>query len=367
VPMAVGLGAEALAIPAGAELVLDGGAGTLTVAPAAARAAVASRAQARRARDRAAAESDAGLPAVTADGVRVRVLVNAATRAEAQAGLRAGAEGIGLLRTELAFLDAPAWPTEAAHRAALEPVLAPLAGRTATVRVLDFGADKTPPFLRGTAQRGLSLLLGHAGELEAQLRAIGAAGAATELRVLLPLVESPDQIAAIRPLLPVGAQLGAMVETRAAVAAAHEIAAAADFVSIGTNDLTADVLGADRFRPGAAVAHDPRVLAAIAATCEAADAAGRVLEVCGEAAGDPLLQPLLVGLGVRELSTGAARVGATRAAVRALDASAARRMAGAALAAPDAAEVVALVRQAGQAAAERLDRDRPVVAVGPEP
>jgi multiphosphoryl transfer protein len=367
VPMAVGLGAEALAVPAGAELVLDGGAGTLTVAPAAARAATARRAQAGRARERAAAESDAGLPAVTADGVRVRVLVNAATAAEAQAGLRAGAEGIGLLRTELAFLDAPAWPTEAAHRAALEPVLAPLAGRTATVRVLDFGADKTPPFLRGTAQRGLALLLGHVGELEAQLRAIGAAGAATELRVLLPLVESPDQIAAIRPLLPAGAQLGAMVETRAAVAAAHAIAAAADFVSIGTNDLTADVLGADRFRPGAAVAHDPRVLAAIAATCEAADAAGRVVEVCGEAAGDPLLQPLLVGLGVRELSTGAARVGATRAAVRALDASAARRMAGAALAAPDAAEVAALVRQAGQAAAERLDRDRPVIAVGPEP
>ena len=85
------------------------------------------------------------------------------------------------------------------------------------------------------------------------------------------------------------------------------------------------------------------------------------------AVGDPLLQPLLVGLGVRELSTGAARVGATRAAVRALDAAEALRMARAALAAPDAAAVVALVRQGGHAAAERLDRDRPVVAVGPEP
>src|SRR5215217_9463371 len=149
--------------------------------------------------------------------------------------MAAGAEGVGLLRTELAFLEAPAWPTEDDHRAALAPVLNALPGLTATVRVLDFGADKTPPFLAGTAQRGLALLLGHAVELEAQLRAIGAAGAATELRVLLPLVESPDQIAAIRPLLPVGAQLGAMIETRAAVAAAHEIAAAADFVSIGTN------------------------------------------------------------------------------------------------------------------------------------
>jgi len=293
--------------------------------------------------------------------------VNAATAAEARAGLRAGAEGIGLLRTELAFLDAPSWPSEAAHRAALEPVLVPLAGRTATVRVLDFGADKTPPFLRGTPLRGLALLLGHAGELEAQLRAIGAAGSATDLRVLLPLVESAGQIAAIRPLLPAGAQLGAMIETRAAVAAAPAIAAAADFVSIGTNDLTADVLGEDRFEPGAAVAHDPRVLAAIAAACDAARDAGRVVEVCGEAAGDPLLLPLLVGLGVRELSTGAARVGATRAAVRALDVDTARRMARAALAAPDAGAVATLVRQAGHAAAERLDRDRAVVAVGPEP
>ena len=82
------------------------------------------------------------------------VLVNAATAAEAVAGLRAGAEGIGLLRTELAFLEAAAWPGDAAHRAALAPVLEPLAGRTATVRVFDFGADKTPPFLRGTPARG---------------------------------------------------------------------------------------------------------------------------------------------------------------------------------------------------------------------
>jgi phosphoenolpyruvate-protein kinase (PTS system EI component) len=367
VPMAVGLGAGALALPGGVELVLDGAAGTLTAAPSAARSGAARAAQARRAREREAAEAAAALPAVTSDGVAVRVLVNAATAAEAQAGLRSGAEGIGLLRTELAFLDAPAWPTEAAHRAALEPVLAPLTGRTATVRVLDFGADKTPPFLRGTPLRGLALLLGHAGELEAQLRAIAAAGAATELRVLLPLVESATQIEAIRPLLGAGVQLGAMIETRAAVAAAPAIAAAADFVSIGTNDLTADVLGEDRFGSGAAVAHDPRVLAAIGAACDAARDAGRVVEVCGEAAGDPLLLPLLVGLGVRELSTGAARVGATRAAVRALDAAAAAQLARAALAAPDAGEVAALVRQAGHAAAERLDRDRPVVAVGPEP
>ena len=253
----------------------------------------------------------------------------------------------------------------AAHRAALDPVLAPLAGRTATVRVLDFGADKTPPFLRGTPLRGLALLLGHAGELEAQLRAIAASGAATELRVLLPLVESAAQVEAIRPLLAEGVQLGAMIETRRR-SPPPAIAAAADFVSIGTNDLTADVLGEDRFGPGAAVAHDPRVLAAVGAACDAARDAGRLVEVCGEAAGDPLLLPLLVGLGVRELSTGAARVGAARRRARARRGRS-ERLARAALVAPNADEVAALVRQAGHAAAERLDRDRPVVAVGPEP
>ena len=162
-PMAVGLGDELLAVRDGEPLALDGAAGTLAVRPVAARAGAARRSQAARERERAETEAAAKLPAVTTDGRAVRVLVNAATPAEVQAGLRAGAEGVGLLRTELAFLTAPDWPDEAAHRRALAPVLAPLAGRTATVRVLDFGADKTPPFLTGIALRGLALMLEHAG------------------------------------------------------------------------------------------------------------------------------------------------------------------------------------------------------------
>ncbi len=363
-PMAVGLGDELLAVRDGEPLALDGAAGTLAVRPVAARAGAARRSQAARERERAETEAAAQLPAVTTDGRAVRVLVNAATPAEVQAGLRAGAEGVGLLRTELAFLTAPDWPDGAAHRRALAPVLAPLAGRTATVRVLDFGADKTPPFLTGIALRGLALMLEHPDALAAQLEAIAAAGAATDLRVLLPLVEAPEQVEAVRTLLPAGVRVGAMIETRAAVAAVDEIALAADFLSIGTNDLTADVLGADRFTPAGAVAHDPRVLAAVAATTAAARRAGRIVEVCGEAASEPLVLPLLIGLGVDELSVGAARVGATRAAVRALDASAAARIAEAALHAADAAAVAGLLGQAGDAAGQRLDRDRPVLTLG---
>jgi phosphoenolpyruvate-protein kinase (PTS system EI component) len=365
IPMVVGLRPELLELAPGASLALDGGAGRVVADPDRARAAAARAAQDQRRRERAGAEAAAALPAVTADGRAVRVLVNAATAAEVAAGLRAGAEGVGLLRTELAFLDAQDWPTEADHRRALEPVFAPLAGRVATVRVLDFGADKTPPFLAGIAARGLALLLEYPEALRAQVRAIAAAAEATQLRVLLPLVDAPEQVEAVRALLPAGAALGAMIETRAAVAAAAEIARAADFLSIGTNDLTADLLGTDRFAPpgGAAVTHDPLVLGAIAATVEAAG--GRPVEVCGEAAGDPVVMPLLVGLGVDELSVGAARVGATRAAVRAL--SGASDLACRALRCRDTAEVAALVREAGDAAAERLERDRTIVTVGPQP
>ena len=109
---------------------------------------------------------------MTADGRRVRVLVNAATPAEIRAGLAAGAEGAGLIRTELAFLDAPRWPSREQHVQMLAPLLAGLAGRTATVRVLDFGGDKLPPFLRAEPRRGMELLLAHAGAFRAQLAAI---------------------------------------------------------------------------------------------------------------------------------------------------------------------------------------------------
>jgi phosphoenolpyruvate-protein kinase (PTS system EI component) len=343
-PLVVGLGAGIL--EADGRIVVDGGEGVVVLSPAAARAGAAADAQEARRAERAQALADRALPAITLDGHRVRVLVNAATRAELDAGLAAGAEGVGLLRTELAFLDAETWPTEAQHRAAIAPVLQGLAGRTATVRVLDFGADKTPPFLAGTDDRGLELLLGHLDALDAQLRAIVDAGRDTELRILLPMVETAEQVHAVRARLPHGASLGAMIETTGAVANAAAIAAAADFLSIGTNDLSHAVLGSDRFGGAAASATHPRVLAAMAATARAAAAARKTLEVCGEAASDADAVPLLVGLGAGELSVGAARVGAVRGWIRALRYD----------------ELL----QGRDAAGERLERDGRVVAVGPE-
>jgi phosphoenolpyruvate-protein kinase (PTS system EI component) len=288
---------------------------------------------------------------MTADGRVVKVLANVVGAPEASEALELGAEGAGLIRTELAFLDAPAWPTEEDHRRALAPVLQALRGRPATVRVLDFGGDKTPPFLRGTAARGLALLLESPDALAAQLRAALAAGGDCERRSLLPMVGGPDELTAAAQLLDEAVAalgcprplLGAMVETPAAAAVADALAAGSDFLSIGTNDLTHATVGTDRFGGGEAHAHDPRVLAHIASCARAAHAAGRFLEVCGEAASTPVTLPLLVGLDVDELSVGVARVGVTRAAIRALRRDRTGDLAERALAATDAAAFAELV------------------------
>jgi phosphoenolpyruvate-protein kinase (PTS system EI component) len=341
VPMVTGLGPDVLAVAHGAALALDGSSGRVLVNPSPGRLAEAREATAARAAARRAAIATRSLPAVTTDGRELTVLANVASAAEVRAALDAGAEGVGLLRTELLCLDAARWPSETEHRRALRPVLAPLAGRVATVRVLDFGGDKLPAFLAGDddGSRGIALLLRHPAALEDQLAAILAEGAGCRLRILLPMVDDVAQLVAVEELLArarartrvTTGSLGAMIETPAAVTDAPAIAARAAFLSIGTNDLTASTLGVDRFAAVSARADDPRVLAGIAHTVEAAHDAGVAVEVCGEAAADPVMLPLLVGLGVDELSAGAARVGVLRAQIRSLSLEACRGAARAAL------------------------------------
>jgi phosphoenolpyruvate-protein kinase (PTS system EI component) len=352
IPMVAAAGDDVLTVADGTPLVVEGGDGLAVVDPDPERLALANAASALREQEHALAREQRALPAQTSDGRLVRVLANAVSPAEVAAALDAGAEGAGLIRTELAFLDAHDWPNEGAHRAALEPVLAALAGRTATVRVLDFGGDKVPPFLRGTTARGIDLMLAHPSALAAQLRAAVAVGGDTELRLLLPLLSAPEQVRAVRDLLDEAVRagdaretplLGAMIELPEAAERAAELAAEADFLSIGTNDLTATTLDIDRFAAGDAPAHDPRVLALIAKTLRAAHAADIPVEVCGEAASDPISVPLLIGLGADELSVGAARVGPVRAWVRELAVAEAAELAEHALAAANASAVERLV------------------------
>ena len=353
IPMAVQAGALLLSVADGAALAIDGGEGEVILDPSRGRLELAESASRARTHARAKERAESALPAVTKDGRRVRVLVNAATPAEVAAGLSAGAEGGGLIRTELAFLHAGGWPSRAEHVSMLSPLLSGLRGLTATVRVLDFGGDKVPPFLRGEPRRGMELLLAHPGALRAQLAAIAEVADGAELRVLLPLVHSVEDVRLTRAILGtlgLAVSLGAMIELPEAADAANAIAAECDFLSVGTNDLIHATLGTDRFSHGEAPAHDPRVLRHIASAAQAAQRVGIPLEVCGEAASDPLTVPLLVGLGADELSVGAARVGAIRAWIRELDYADAAQLAQRALDATDPAAVEQLARPMAPAA-----------------
>jgi phosphoenolpyruvate-protein kinase (PTS system EI component) len=347
-PMVTGLYEQVLGVNDGARLVIDGTRGTVVGQPSAERTQAAkTEMDARRAAARRAQELSER-PAVTTDGRRITVLANVASPEELELGLRTGAEGIGLLRTELAFLDAPEWPDEQQHTEALTPILAGLGDKPAVVRVLDFGADKSPPFLHDVAQRGLELLLAHPDAFTAQLRAIVLASQHHDIRILLPMVSTPEQVARSRALIEhvcteLGLDrfpaLGSMIETPAAALGASAIAERSDFLSIGTNDLTASTLGADRFAVNQARAHHPRVLGSISVSIAAAHEAGIPLEVCGEAASDPIMLPLLVGLGIDEVSVGAARVGAVREWIRQLDAEETAGLARSALTMDGAEEV----------------------------
>ena len=351
-PMVVGLGQDLLSLGDGELCIVDGDRSVVIASPDQEHVDTVRQAMAAAGESRARAMAGHGLSTVTQDGRSVRVLANAATPAEVRVALEAGADGVGLLRTELAFLEAQHWPTLAEHRRSLKPTLSQLKGLTATVRLLDFGGDKTPPFLKGVYGRGVELLLDDPDALAWQLEAILEAGDATELRILIPMVTEPGQVRAVRAAIePIAARRGnrvplmaAMVEVPAAAVMADRIAPEVGMFSIGTNDLTSFQLGIDRTRPGGSPAHHPAVLQLVADTVEAARVASIPVEVCGEAASNPLVMPLLVGLGVDELSVGAAAVARVRAWVRALDYEEASRIAHRALAAESAAEVESLAR-----------------------
>jgi multiphosphoryl transfer protein len=372
IPMIAGLDAAALAAPAGQLSVLDANSGELIIGPGAAELA-------RAAHGNGAAQGQPARsgPARTADGREITVLCNVASAAETRRGLAAGAAGAGLIRTEIPFTGALAWPTLSEHRAQLAPILGLLAGRAATVRLLDFSGDKIPPFLVAApadgaspdgaspdgaspdgaspdgASPGLAALLDHRTALADQLRAVLEAGTGARLAILVPMVGSLDEVRRVREALgraaaALGATpppLGIMVELQATAAHAETFAPAVDFFSIGTNDLSGQVLGLDRRDPaaGPALAAHPRVLALIAHVAAAARQAGIPVSVCGDSAADPVALPLLVGLGLAALSVPAARVQQVKAWVAELDARNCAALAAAALGAASFDEVRKLV------------------------
>ncbi|HEY4460014.1 MAG TPA: aldolase/citrate lyase family protein [Pseudonocardiaceae bacterium] len=334
IPLLLGISPDLLTCPDGIEILIDSEQASITVAPAPdERANALSSMDTSRIR-RALLVAERGLPAQTRDGHAITLRANTATPADVRTALEAHAEGIGLLRTELPFLDATTWPSYLQHTAELTPIFRQLAAALVTVRTLDYADDKLPPFLATGREgqrlgRGLPLMLAAPDAFANQFRAILTAGAAADLRIMIPMVATAEELRACRNLLTAAATearvavppLGAMIELPEAVADIESIAAEADFLSIGSNDLTCQILHLDRRDPTAtpAMTAHPSVLRAISKVVTSAHRHRLPVSVCGDAAAHPQAMPLLVGLGCDILSVVPAAVDEVRARIRRLD------------------------------------------------
>jgi phosphotransferase system enzyme I (PtsI) len=347
------LGAHGLTEAArrGDQMVLDGAAGTIALHPTAATLAWAKDQVAVYARERTKLAKLRRLPSITTDGEEVELLANMEIPAELPLIAQAGAQGIGLLRTEFLFMNREDLPDEDAQVAVYAPIVEAMAGDPVTIRVLDWGGEKEMEALAAgipahtspnpaLGLRGVRMLLKRPELLEAQFAAIlRVAGGAPEgaVRVLLPMVTIPAEVKAAREVydrvarrlrrrgeklpekLP---ELGAMIETPGAALAADAIALEADFFAIGTNDLAMYTLAVDRGDAEVAHLYDPLHPAVLRLMQFATEAALRLrmpVSICGEMGGNPRLVPLLLGLGIRCLSMNASAIPRVKQAVRSLD------------------------------------------------
>jgi len=364
--LARALGIPAVVAVAGADVLedgetvlVDGGRGTVdrNPDPAAVEAATA----ARRTHRTLTGEG------TTADGVHVELLANVADPDSAVAAAAAGAEGVGLFRTEFLFLGMPTEPSVEQQTAAYRGVLDAFAGRKVVIRTLDAGADKPLPFLTADGEpnpalgvRGLRTAARHPDVLERQLEAIAAAvagqasgGAApAEAWVMAPMVSTPEEAErfASRCREHGIERAGVMIEVPGAALNARWVLEPVAFASLGTNDLIQYTMAADRELGALAelsTAWQPAVLRLVKATCDgAAEAGDRPVGVCGEAAGDPSLAPVLVGLGVTSLSMAPAALGDVSAVLAATTSDRCRELAALALGAKTAAQARTAVREA---------------------
>lgn len=335
--------AGATAIPAGTTVIVDGDRGTVEVEPPA--SAV------ERARAAAVVISFDGAGRL-ADGRSIPLLANVGGDADAVLAAAAGAEGVGLFRTEFCFLDRTDAPTVDEQVNAYRGVLAPFRGRKVVVRTLDAGSDKPLPFANSDPEdnpalgvRGLRLARRTPQLLDDQLRALALAASAedAEVEVMAPMVSTVDEARdfAERCRSNGLVRVGVMIETPSAALLAAELFDVVDFVSIGTNDLAQYTTAADRLLGELADLNDPwqpAVLRLIGAVGDAGRAGGRAVGVCGEAGADPALAPVLVGLGATSLSMTSRALGRVAAALSSVTEDDCRRAAAAALAAPSAAE-----------------------------
>jgi len=356
--------ADAAELADGETVIVDAAAGVVTADPAPEELERA----ARRAADRAAAASAPITPGALADGTPVPLLANLGDPAGAAQAVDLGAEGVGLFRTEFLFLSSGRAPAVAEQRAAYEQVLSAFRGAKVVARVLDAGADKPLAFLNDAHEenpalglRGLRALRANEDILREQLTALAeadaavrAGGEAADLWVMAPMVatvEETEYFVALAREYGIRTA-GVMVEVPSSALLADRILRHADFASIGTNDLTQYTLAADRLLGSVAGFQDPwhpAVLRLVQEVGRAGAAHGRPVGICGEAAADPLLAVVLVGLGATSLSMAPTALADVRASLRTHTLDDARRIADAALAADDAAAARDAARKAADA------------------
>ena len=360
IPSVSGLRGATRTIAPGQWVLVDGSAGTVTVAPTPQQQRHFAVVRAEYEHKAALATQDQAKGAVTADGLRVSLMANIAGPAEVPT-VGDAFDGVGLFRTDYQFLKGERAPDEQQQFDAYAQVLAELAGRPVVIRTVDLGGDKRPRYMRaklagkaGLAMRGLRLALGHKDLFATQLRALARSAAHGHLRVMYPMVlgggdlrqamdftrEVFEQVGAEMP------SIGAMVETPSALFELPTLASQVDFLSIGTNDLVQYMLAADRNSAGLLgddSALHPSVLRAIRQVVDVAGQQDKPVSVCGEVAAVPEIACLLVGLGLRILSVTPARGPAVSQAVRSASKADLEPLAEECLAATDPEDVIGLL------------------------
>ncbi len=291
------------------------------------------------------------VPAVTRDGRRLEVFANIGNIQDAHAAIKNGAEGIGLLRTEFLFLTRETPPGEAEQMVALRQIGETMGDRPVIVRTLDVGGDKAVPYIQLPLEsnpylgvRAIRMSLRNPELFNVQLRAILRAAADFRFRIMFPMIANIDEVRQARALLekahqqlldeklshawPIETEI--MVEIPSAALMSRSLAREVDFFSIGTNDLTQYTLAAERGNPLLSDLSDamhPAVLRLIGEVAEAAHNVGKWVAVCGELGGDPLAAPVLIGLGMDELSLNPGGIPRTKSVVRCIETAAARILA----------------------------------------
>ena len=332
IPAVLGISADAMNIPAGTPVILDGQEGLLIVNPETETESRYREKLAAQERDRRRLEALVGEPAATRDGVLVRLEANLELPGEAETAMRNGADGVGLFRTEFLFMNRDDAPTEDEQYDVLAAVVTAMKGRPVTIRTIDVGGEKLSYALGndiGTSAnpalglRAIRLSLKRPKLLETQLCAILRASALGPVRILLPMITTAQEVRKVRDIMTrmirrlrrrgidlpdTPPPLGVMIEVPGAALAADALAQVSDFFALGTNDLTQYTLAIDRSDDQVAHLYNPLhpgVLRLMDFTIQAALRARIPVSVCGEIAGDPALTALLLGLGVRDLSMAA--------------------------------------------------------------